>query len=273
MNEPAWKVFLKEYKGDAGAAASLAELDAFLGQWDQVIANAGRLIANPGAVHAGNVFHDMIRLLGRAGHRSGRWAHVIEVVEMASKANASRDIPKQREAYRDRNEKVFRNLIQYAKRQAQPPHELLAIFGVRDPSAHMSKQEREAWYQNTVQNVDTIRPDLRKNPQAKPEYFFALAKGTLEDEALRLYEAHGKNFLMAWQSAEYVAPIYVRRGKPEAAWAAIESQLKKWWPVDQAQVTPVVLLTDENLETLMTPERCQLVLSTSRGPESAKAGK
>ena len=273
MNESAWKVFLKEYKGDDGAAASLAELYAFLGQWDQVIANAGRLIANPGAVHAGNVFHDMIRLLGRAGHRSGRWAHVIEVVEMASKANASRDIPKQMEAYRDRNEKVFRNLIQYAKRQAQPPHELLAIFGVRDPSAHMSKQEREAWYQNTVQNVDTIRPDLRKNPQAKPEYFFALAKGTLEDEALRLYEAHGKNFLMAWQSAEYVAPIYVRRGKPEAAWAAIESQLKKWWPVDQAQVTPVVLLTDENLETLMTPERCQLVLSTSRGPESAKAGK
>jgi hypothetical protein len=260
-------------KDDDSAAASLAELYAFLGQWDKVIANAGRLITNPGAVHAGNVFNDMINLLGRAGHRSGEWQRVIEVVEVASKANATQDFGKQMESYRDRNEKVFRNLIQYAKRQSKPPHELLAIFGVRDPSAHMSQQKREAWYQNTVKNVDTIRPDLKKNPQAKPEYFFALAKGTLEDEALRLYEAHGKTFLMAWQSAEYVAPIYVRRGNPDAAWAAIESNLKNWWPVDHAQVTPLVLLTDENLDTLMTPERCQLVLSTPRGPEGAKAGK
>jgi hypothetical protein len=35
----------------------------------------------------------------------------------------------------------------------------------------------------------------------------------------------------------------------------------------------LVLLTDENLDTLMTPERCQLVLSTPRGPEGAKAVK
>lgn len=115
--------------------------------------------------------------------------------------------------------------------------------------------------------------DLKKNPQAKVEYFFSLAKGGLEDEALRLYEAHGEHFVMAWQAAEYVAPVYVRRGNPEAAWAAIEANLKNWWPVDQAQVAPVVLLINEYLETLMTPERCQLVLSTPRGPEGAKAGK
>jgi len=40
------------------------------------------------------------------------------------------------------------------------------------------------------------------------------------------------------------------------AWVAIESNLKHWWPVDHAQVTPLVLLTDEHLETVMTPERC-----------------
>ena len=72
---------------------------------------------------------------------------------------------------------------------------------------------------------------------------------------------------------EVVEAIYVRRGSPGLAWAAIESNLKHWWPVDHAQVTPLVLLTNEYLETLMTPERCQVVLSTPRGPEGAKAGK
>jgi hypothetical protein len=76
---------------------------------------------------------------------------------------------------------------------------------------------------------------------------------------------------MRWQAVEYVAPVYVRRSRPDLAWAAIEPNLKYWWPVDFAQVTPLVLLTDEYLDTLMTPERCQLVLSTPRGQEAAKS--
>ncbi len=269
---------------DDSAAASLAELYAFLGQWDKVITNAGRLIANPGAVYAGNVFNDMIQLLGRAGHRSHEWVRIIEVAETASKANASRcaemrktqtdkisrDIITNRE---QRNEKVLRNLIQYATRQGKPPHELVAIFGVQGCMDDMDEQQRRAWYNDATKNVDSLRPDLKANPSAKMEHFFSLAKGVLEDEALRLCEAHGKSFVMAWQAAEYVAPIYVRRGNPHAAWVALESNLKHWWPVDHAQVAPLVLLTDEHLETLMTPERCRLVLSTPRGPEGAKLKK
>jgi hypothetical protein len=113
--------------GDDSAAASLAELYAFLGRWDKVIANAGRLIANPEAVYAGNVFNDMIQLLGRAGHRSGEWSRVVEVVETASKSNARRFADQRRDANdktskeilknsAERNEKVFRNLIDYARR-------------------------------------------------------------------------------------------------------------------------------------------------------------
>jgi hypothetical protein len=260
-------------KGDDSAAASLAELYAFLGDWNKVIANAGRLIANPGAVYAGNVFLEMINLLGRAGHRSGEWRRVAEVAEAAQKANAHRDFTKGKETYRSSYEKILRNLIQYAKRSGKPPHELLAIFGVHDPMERMSRKEREAWYQNAVKNVDAIRPDLKNNPIAKAEYFFSLAKGELEDEALRLYEAHGATFLMAWQAAEFVAGVYVRRGNPETAWSAILSNLSKWLPVDNSQVTPLILLTDEHLSTLMTRERCELVLSTPRGPEAAKAGK
>ena len=273
-------------KGDDSAAASLAELYAFMGRWDKAITNAGRLLANPGAVHAGNVFNDMILLLGRAGHRSGAWPRVFEVVELASKTNADRyaelrrttkekihrDILKNTE---ERNEKIFRNLMDYAKRQGKPPHELLRIFGVRI-GMDESEEERRAWYEDTLRNLDKIRPDLKNNPQARLEYTFSLAKGTLEDEALKLYEAHGKSSFTgytAWQAAEYVAPIYVHRGNPAAAWAALEPNFKHWWPVDTAQVTPLLLLTDPYLDTLMTPERCLLVLSTPRGPEGVKVSK
>lgn len=58
-------------KGDAAASASLAELLAFRGRWEDVIVHAGRLAANPGTVYAGNVFDDMIGLLGRAGQETG----------------------------------------------------------------------------------------------------------------------------------------------------------------------------------------------------------
>lgn len=271
-------------KGDDSAAASLAELYAFLGQWEKVIVNAGRLIANPGAVFAGNVFNDMIQLLGRAGHRSGEWARVIEVVEAASKSNTSR-FSQLRKAEKDkirkdifrnqeeRNEKVFRNLIEYATRGGKPPHELLAIFGVRMWVDDMNEGERNAWYEDAVKNIDSLLPNLKKNLPAKMEHMFSLAKGVLEDEAIKLFEAHGKTFGMKWQAAEYVAPIYVRRGNSDAAWAALETNLKLWWPVDHAQVTPLILLTNEYLDTLMTPERCQLVLSTPRGPEGAKGSK
>lgn len=269
-------------QGDDSAAASLAELYAFLGRWNEVIVHAGRLIANPRAVYADNVFQDMIRLLGRAGHRTAGWNRVAEVVEAASRANAGRFAELRRKVkdkigqngLKDtamRYEKIFRNLIAYAERKGEPPHELLAVFGVRGCLDDLNLQERRVWYDDVVKNAETLRPDLKKNPQAKWEHLFSLAKGALEDEALNLYEAHGTTFRMKWQAVEYVAPIYVRQGNKSAAWAVIAANVKHWWPVDHAQVTPLVLLTDDYLETIMTPERCALVLSTPRGPEGAKA--
>ena len=269
-------------KGDDSAAASLAELYAFLGRWNEVITNAGRLIANPVVGYTANVFNGMIQLLGRAGHRTGDWPRVIEVAEAASRASSNRfaksiDEAKDKNSrdyqkkIAERDEKIFQNLTAYAQRKGAPPHELLAIFGVRMWMDDMNTQERRAWYEDAVKNAETLRPDLKKNPKAKWEHFFSLAHGVAEGEALNLYEAHGQTFVMRWQAAEYVAPIYVRQGNESAAWAAITSSLTHWWPLGLSQVAPLVLLTDEHLETIMTPERCALVLATPRGPEGAKA--
>jgi len=254
-------------KGDFYAVASLAELYAFFGQWDKVMPNAGRIIANPIAVGPGNVFYDMVKLLGRAGHRSGEWNRVIEAAEAALKANAKCSNKAAAKSW----DKIFRNLIDYADREGKPPHELVALFKLPYPDSmeNMSEKELKAWYQNAIKIADA-NPHLKKDPDGKIEYCFNLAKGYLEDEAMRLYETHGKKFRMAWQAAEYVAPIYVRRGNPDLAWAVIQANFQKWWPVGYSQVAPVVLLTDEYLNTLMTPERCQLILSTPRGPEALK---
>ncbi len=258
-------------KGDFYAVASLAELYAFLGQWDKVISNAGQIIANPTAVAPGNIFYDMVRLLGRAGHRSGEWNRVIEVAETALKANDKSSSKQAAKSW----DKIFRNLIDYAGRKGTPPHELVALLKLPYPDAmaNMTEKERIAWYQDAIKVADSYYPHFKKDPDGKIEHCFSLAKGVLEDEALRLYEAHGTKFRMAWQAAEYVAPIYVRRGNSDIAWTVIGANLQKWWPVGSSQVAPVILLTDEYLNSLMTPERCQLVLSTSRGPEAIKEKK
>lgn len=69
--------------GEHAACASLAELLAFKGEWNELIPNAARLIAHSDTVYAGNIFDDMIRLLGRAGHETGRWLDIEEAARAA----------------------------------------------------------------------------------------------------------------------------------------------------------------------------------------------
>jgi hypothetical protein len=268
-------------KGDDSATVPLAEIHAFLGQWNKVISNAGRLIANPTVVYADNVFQDTVKLLGRAGHRSGDWNRVIEVVEIALKSNASMNSDKKLKQTLDRYEKIFLNLMEYAKRQGKPPHELIAIFPVPDhlkylmEPTNISQEQREARYQEAIEVVNTsplLKPHL-KTAHAKAEHVFSLMKDVWEDKALEIYEEYGANFLMGWEAALYASRAFVRRGKLDAAWTLVQSNLSKWWPLGIVQVAPIILLTDEFLNVLMTPERCRLILSVPRGPEALKKDK
>lgn len=277
-------------KGDESATAPLAEFYAFLDQWDKVITNAGCFIANPESFPGNydDIFNNMVKLLGRAGHRTGEWQRVIEVAKKALQPSA--------EVGRNIYCKVFLNLIEYANRQGKPPHELIAIFGkpknanisedenlksdaarpvLAGQKPQLSQEQREARYQKAVEIANTnpfLKPYL-KTPHQKAEHGFSLIKNVWEDKALELYAAHGTNFLMAWEAALYVTHVYIKRGNTDAAWAAIQPNLSKWWPNGNIQIAPIILLTDEYLSTLMTPERCQLVLSTPRGPEAVKVVK
>ena len=74
--------------GSVSASASLAELAAFRGEWNVVVEHAARLAAEPGAVYAGNVFHDMVRLLALAGERGRPWDEIEEAASRALRASA-----------------------------------------------------------------------------------------------------------------------------------------------------------------------------------------
>ena len=59
-----------------------------------------------------------------------------------------------------------------------------------------------------------------------------------------------------------VAKLLVKSGKDLLAWKVISNKLKTWQPYEYHEVEPIGLLNDDVLFTLMTPQRCDVVLST-----------
>jgi hypothetical protein len=126
--------------------------------------------------------------------------------------------------------------------------------------------EERAAYDDAVRESSTTRR-FEGKPEALARHIFALASVyNVHDEMVRLWPS--TRHLLDFDHAADTARILVERGQPEAAWGIIESMVGRWWPVDQAQVAPVILVADPALASLMTPERCAFVLSTPRGAEA-----
>ena len=237
--------------GDDSAAASLAELLAFLGRWDEVIPYAGRLIANPFAVYAGNVFDDMLLLLGRAGRETGAWDRIAEVAAAARQRVEERlmandmDFPQAKlEAQRARLCGLLDRLGDYAKGRGHAADEIIPapVFA-----------PNEAAFQAAQHN--------NKGKPAARLLSLAIAF-SVDAEAIQLYpSATGVSF----DQAIYVAQALVRSGEPEQAWDVIAAKVPSWSPVDAAQVAPVVLLVDSYLSQIVTPQRAAEAVRTPRG--------
>jgi hypothetical protein len=111
-------------------------------------------------------------------------------------------------------------------------------------------------------------PKVEKRFKGKPrelaQHLLALAEIVchLDDELIARWDP--KHPYFHFEQACWVARALVRRGEKERAWAILESRLCGWYPVDAAQVLPIVLLFDPWLAPLMTPERRALVLKTPR---------
>jgi hypothetical protein len=174
--------------GDDSSAVSLAELCAFVGLWDEVVPNLGRVICNFGAIPNLNGYHGtLFRLLGRAGHETGQWTQIDDWLANAIAAEEKREYDESHEHVRTAFIAWFSNMQAYCQRRGRPPHELLAIFGVADPIGHLSEWERRALFDRAVNEKHTAR--LKDKPAEYTRHRFALARNMkLDDELLRIYE-------------------------------------------------------------------------------------
>jgi hypothetical protein len=224
-------------RGDVSAAASLAELLAFKYEWNECLQRAGELIVHPNSVYTGNIFDDMVYLLARAGQETNQWGSLLRITQTAAERveeNIADFPPSKQESARKRYGKIFQALGEYAQSERKFPFELTRIFGVTSPTQTETAQDR-----------------TRK-----------------EAEAILLYE--GGQLPTRFEFAVLVAKAYVQRELLDRAWNILWEHAKLWWPVDRAQVAPVVLLVDSDLARVMNRERGEMILHLPRGPEARR---
>lgn len=221
-------------QGRADAAASLAEILAFRGEWHAFVPRAEALLENPEAVYAGNVFTDMARLFRRA-------ARELRAPEILARAAAR--VPPRYHAMRDAT--LLLDVVVPSERLAEVTTDQRAAFAAAAQAAASGKR-------------------FAGKPAELAAHQFALASAyNMEEEIHRLWN-QGLG-APRFESALVVARWHAFRGRAEAAWQVIAANVTGWFPVDAAQVAPVVLLVDPLLSPLLTPERCAWVLQTPRG--------
>jgi hypothetical protein len=228
-------------QGLAAAAASLAEILAFQGDWRGFVPRAEALIENPTAVYAGNVFTDMTRLFRRA-------ARELRAPEILARAAAK--VPERFHGMRDAT--LLRDVVVPSERIAEPTSDERAAFAAAAETAASGKR-------------------FAGKPKELAAHLFALAAAYhVEEEIHQLWDQVGATLL--FDSALVVARWHAFRNRADAAWQVLSANLSRWFPVDAAQVAPVVLLVDPLLSPLLTPERCAWVLQTPRAVREMPGG-
>ena len=251
--------------GDAAASASLAELLAFCGRWREVIVHAGRLVENPASVYAGNVFDDMVRLLGRAGHETGQWQ---QIAAAAQSAWEKTDSTEERVHVRKRYFKILEALKSYALRSGEPPHELIRVFGI---DFGFTQTKLDAGYKNAVHQATNDNEELRQDPAKLMAYIFDIAVNCNQpDDALQIY----RNGQMAarFDNAVHIARLLAERADLEGGWQVLWNHMALWWPVDNAQVAPVSLLTDPQLKTILDQDHNSIPKQNTPAANAVRTG-
>ena len=86
-----------------------------------------------------------------------------------------------------------------------------------------------------------------------------------EEEIVRVYmdneDAWGEQ-QTDFDDVMFVAKLLVKNDKVSLAWEVLSKKLKFWQPEEFHEVAPIDLLNDDILFDLMSPSRCQEVLST-----------
>lgn len=236
--------------GSTVASAALAQLAAYRFDWPEVLRHASAFFEDTSQVSASNIFEDLVRLLGAAGRRGQPWSEISVVAKKAAKATPKNQTD---------TLKILERLDDYAKREGKGDQELIAIFETNNaPPKHenyvvaMAKHEAEK---------------KKKKPEVWAQRAFSLANAFREDdEMLRLFDAHAKH--LGFAAAVDAARVAGRRGDLERAWRLIEPKLGGFWPIDLAQVLPVILIGDPAFAAMIDEKRAAKICKTPRGSKA-----
>jgi hypothetical protein len=254
--------------GKPGAAAALAEIEAFRGRWPEVLRLAFTFMRDPSAARVSNSLTDMFRLAAVAGFETGAWSGIqTELVAIRKHLRSKKDL----NSYAESADDDFTALIELAKSKGKADY-------VWDWSCYTEDDEktRDARAEAAIadQLAKHAKKKIFKDDAERRRKMLSLAGVYISyNTTLRVYDEEGADGLITFGTPAFVATSLARAGRANDAWKMVEQAVNVWWPVDVLQVAPVYLLTDPDLRPLMTPKRCAQVLRSPRGPEGPAARK
>lgn len=237
-------------EGDVGASASLAEIAAYRSEWKDVLRHVEVVFGTPSALDTLNVYLDMVMLAAQAGRELGDWQKIGKLAEFA----AGKLTKKEEDSA---HVEAVRQLSDFAARNGKGTY----------AADEESEEQRKVLFEGGLDKL-AKKPKKFRTPEDRLDHLFGLARvRRYYPGAVALYDQE-KALPAIFDNVVFVASGLARCNRTEEAWAAIRSKLYCWWPVEDTQIAPVVLLTDEALGQLMTSERCEEVMRTVRGPEA-----
>lgn len=238
-------------KGDVGASASLAEIAAYQGRWQDVLRHAETVVASPASLDTFNVYVETLALVARASAELSAWADAQRLAKLALSK-----LPKKGDD--ETSADAARCLAAFAKNKGKGP-----APGVDEPEDSMDR--RKAKFDAAVAKMTATKKKFL-TPADRLDHLYGLASVYgFHPGAVLVYDRE-KVLPDIFDNVAFAASALARGGRGDEAWQAIRAKVGEWWPVERTQIAPVILLADPALAEVMTPARCAEILRTPRGP-------
>ncbi|MDF3216883.1 hypothetical protein EN962_13030 [Mesorhizobium sp. M7A.F.Ca.CA.001.09.2.1] len=233
-------------KGTARAAAALAEISAYRGQWHEVLGHVETSVAALDQFETFDVQIDQITLCSLAARQTESWDRAAKTAEIGRRSLGKKGDP---------------DLLKILARLAA----FAASHGSEDFRLPQGVQLGGAVrFAEAVVKVEGSKKKF-SDPQTRADHMIGLARVyEYHEGAVQMFEKD--NTLPGiFDNVVFLAAALAKAGRSDDAWAVIRGGISDWWPVEETQIAPVVLLTDASLAPIMTAVRCAEILDTPRG--------
>lgn len=231
--------------GNPRAAAALAEIAAFRGDWEASLAYLDMAFGAIGKFDTWNVQTDLTILSALAAQETGNWEALESIVRKGRSSLG-----------KQHNPELSRLLVGLGDFAADQGASTFPVGTDPEPDGKVRFEDAIAKLGNKK----------FRTHEARADHLYGLAR--VFDHSGGAFELYGREGTLPgiFDNVLFLAEALAIAGQPDAAWNAIETRLDRWWPVEDTQIVPVPLLTNPELARLMTPERCAAILTTPRGP-------